>query len=454
MKTQIAVHSSIRDQSGFGLCFIAILIWIAIEYGRPTYPLKLPLIISSFLFLNWLILPEKKWSPQIVCFLLLAGEMLLLVALADNNYSAFWATYQLLITLLFICIPLIHFVDSMRKVSIFISTFLIVFLYIGVVAVLGDGMGPGRNQSGQDENYTAALMCMAIPIAAFLFYFVQGGIKKILLIGALVIYVAAVIVGLSRGGFLGLAVAFLYCLVLSPKKWIGISVGALGIIAVLLLASHQYWDEVSSITHVHEGTADLRIQAWKIGMRIFLHNPILGVGPDNFKWHMVEFQSPEQWEEYDRGIFVLSHSSFIDLFSELGLIGATLFGAVLYFNYKDVKFMTKDLEKRAETLKNENRGTVQEREAFLADCRRIRCYAYGLMGGILGLLVAFAFLSGLYYSNFWVLTSMVVALKKNAVARLEEYENLPLQTRAGKTLAVCDLVVKQACASQLNTVPL
>jgi O-antigen ligase len=427
MTTQIAILKPLnKEQAGLGFCFIIILAWFFLEYGRPPFPLKLPLIISLLLFFNWVTVPEKKWPPQIVCFILLIGEMLLLVPLADNNYSALWRGYQLTLTLLFICVPLVHFVDSMRKVNILIATFLVVFAYIALFALFTDGMGPGRNQAGQDENYTAAMMCMAIPVAAFCFYFMRG-FKKILLAGALVMYVGAVIVGFSRGGFIGLMVAVAYCLFMSPKKIVAWSLGILGATAVLLLASGAYWDEVRSITAIHEGTADLRLEAWKIGIRMFLHNPILGVGPDNFKWHMVALQSPEQWEAFDRGLFLLSHSSFIDLLTELGTVGVSVFLAVLYYNYQDIKFMTKELQKWKERLSDEKRGTAEERELFLADCERIRYYAYGLLGGTLALLVAFAFVSGFYYSDFWVMTAMIVALRQVANARLEQFKKLPIQ---------------------------
>ena len=435
MTSQIATLKPMnREQANLGFCFIAILVWFCLEYGRPPFPLKLPLLISIALFFNWLTYQEKKWPPQIVCFILLIGEMMLLVPLADNNYSALWRGYQLTLTLLFICVPLIHFVDSMRKANTLIATFLVVFAYIALFAIFTDGMGPGRNQAGQDENYTAALMCMAIPVAAFCLY-CFGGFKRIILIGALVMYVGAVIVGFSRGGFIGLMVAIAYCLFMSPKKMVAWSLGILGAAAVLLLASSAYWNEVRSITAIHEGTANLRLEAWKIGIRMFLHNPILGVGPDNFKWHMVALQSPEQWEEFDRGLFVLSHSSFIDLLTELGTVGVSIFMAVLYYNYQDVKFMTKELRKWKERFGEEKRGTAEERELFFADCERIRCYAYGLFGGMLGLLAAFAFVSGFYYSNFWVMTAMVIALRQVANRRLDEFKKLPLEPQRPKTMS-------------------
>src|SRR4030095_6880983 len=97
------------------------------------------------------------WNPQIICFCLWLGVMLFSVPFAANNFAAFWMTYHLVVIVLFIGIPLIHFVDSIRKVTILINTYVLVFLYVGLFAVFHGGMGPAMNWGGQDENYTSAM---------------------------------------------------------------------------------------------------------------------------------------------------------------------------------------------------------------------------------------------------------------------------------------------------------
>jgi len=383
------------------------------------------MVTSALLFVTWVLLPAKKWPPQVICFLFLLGEMVLDIVLADNQYAAFWTTYSMSLILVSICIPLVHVVDSLRKVGILINAYIIIFLYIGVVAIFNDGMGPARNLGGQDENYTAALMCMAIPVAGFSIYIAKGTLRKLWLVGALAIYLAAIVIGSSRGGLVGLAVAGLYYLVKSPKKWVPMSIGGLAVIAMLWFASAAYWQDMSTITDPTEGTADLRIQAWEIAFRMFLAYPIFGVGPNNFIWHASAFQSAEQYDKFGRGLFLLTHSTYFEMLCELGLVGVGLFCAMLYYNYKDVRFMTKQLQRWKENALIYGRGSLDDQQAFRDDCEKIRCLAYGVMGATVGLLAAFAFLSGTYYSNIWVLTSMIVALKALALQRIEEYQQLP-----------------------------
>jgi O-antigen ligase len=391
----------------------------------------LPLIISALLFINWLLLPAKKWNPQIVCFFLLLGEMLLNIPLAENNFAAFWTTYGLVVIFLFICIPLIHFVNSVRKVTILVNTYLLVFLYVGLFAIFHGGMGPAMNWGGQDENYTSAMMCMAIPLAYFSLYIAKDGLKKKLsLLFTLGVYVLAVVVGLSRGGFVGVVVVFLYCLFKSPKKWTGIALGAVAVTLLLTLTSDQYWQEMNTITDTNEATADLRLEAWTIAFRMFQDHPVFGVGPGNFVWNAPAYQSAEQFEKFGRSLFLLTHSVFFEILAELGLVGIGLFGAVLYYNCKDLKFVTRELQKRREDLREETKQRGEEYQALCNDCERIRYYGYGLMGSMLGFLAPFAFVAGAYQSYFWIITAMIVALKEAAVGRLDRYKRVEILSAA------------------------
>lgn len=65
-------------------------------------------------------------------------------------------------------------------------------------------------------------------------------------------------------------------------------------------------------------------------------------------------------------------------------------------------------------------GTTKAYRTFSDDCTRIRRYAYGLMGGTLGCLVAFAFRLAFYFSNFRILTVMIATSKEVSVTRLEQ----------------------------------
>ena len=156
-----------RRHERLGLPFLLLLLYPVFDYGRPPNPMGIPMIISLLLVVAWIAIPVKKTNLQILCFWLLLGAMSIGAVIAVNNYSAFEAITAIAIILVCICIPLIHFIDSLRKIRIFVNTLILVFLYVGVWALFHGGMGPGGSAGAQDENYTSAIMSMAIPFAYF-----------------------------------------------------------------------------------------------------------------------------------------------------------------------------------------------------------------------------------------------------------------------------------------------
>ncbi len=420
--TQGRVRSNIQtnQKEKLGLIFILYLVYIFMDYGRPPNPMKIPMIISIISFLGWLLLPTKKWNTQIICFILFLGVMGLGgLLVARNGYSAFWVTYGAVVKLVFICIPLIHFVNSFRKVTLFINTLLAVFLYIGIFAVFSGGFGPSGSGGGQDENYVASAMTMGIPLAYFSYFLAQKTSRKILFGAMLAIFIMAVVVGFSRGGFVSMVAVFAYLFVMAPKKLRGGFIVILVIAGLVTFASPEYWEEMKTITDTKEETADLRLETWSIAWRMFLHNPLLGVGPGNFYWNIGDYQSEAQWEKYGRRLALVTHSLYFELLSDLGLAGAILFLLIIYNNYKDMRFVIRQKQEQENNLQNGKTSlSPEEQKAFLADLTHAEHYAYALIGSFIGFLSSALFLSMLYFSYFWMLTALTVALKEVTVDRI------------------------------------
>jgi O-antigen ligase len=398
------VSTSLKSKETVGFFLPLILLYVFLEYGRPNEPFHLPLIISFLLTVGWLAHPVKKWNVQIVCFLLLLAVMLLDIPFAVNSFSAFWTTYTMATVLIATAIPLIHFVDSIRKFQLLINVFMLVLFYVGLYAIFHGGFGPQGAAGAQDENYVASAMSMAMPFAFFSFLLEKSVFKKTLFAMAMATYMGAVIVGLSRGGFLGMASVFCYCIIKSPHRWLAWAAGVVALVVVLLFAGQSYWNEMSTITDTSEGTADLRLEFWSIAWREFLDYPLTGVGPGNFRWQIGEHQSLEQMEKFHRDLSgsAVTHSLYFELLSELGLAGAILFMTTLYQNYKDGTF----IEKRCDSKRRLGAAGTEQVE-------RARLYGRALTGSLIGCLVTSAFLSMLYFSYFWILTAMLVALRES-----------------------------------------
>ena len=406
-------------REGVGFPVLLLALYLAFEYGRPSNPLHLPMVISALLLLAWIFHPHKKWNVQIICFLIFLGVMLIDIPLASNNYWAYYYTYVIAVILLTAAIPLIHVVDSLRKLGLLINTWMIVFLYVGVWAIFHEGWGPA-GAFGHDENYVGAMMTMALPFSFFSLFLKNGLVRKALLVLFSGSYLLAIVVGLSRGAFLGLCFVLLYSLKQPEKQWIGWMVGFGLVIALSLFATEKYWNEIASIQDTERGSASERMELWKIATREFLHYPITGVGPGNFPWRAGEFQSTDQYIKYGHSLEAnfVAHSLYFELIADLGLAGAILFLVILYQNYKDLK-LVKQVIKRARDRLDRRIGVLPDEQNALSleELGRADIYRNALTGSLIGCLVTSAFLSTLYFSYFWFLTAMIVALREICLSK-------------------------------------
>jgi O-antigen ligase len=404
--TRVSAETATRERpggrAGLGLPFLLLLLYPVFDYGRPPNPMGIPMVISILLFLAWLAKSGKKWNAQIVWFLLFLAGMTLGSIGTVNYGSAYFVTSAIAIILLCICIPLIHFVDSMRKMAIFVNVLVLVFLYVGIWALFAGGNGPAGSHGAQDENYTSAMMCMAIPLAYFSIPLATRRAAKILYMVALLVYVAAVVISNSRGGFLGLLAVALYCVYYSPKRKAALAALAAGTLIALAAAGPQYWEEMGTITDTSEATADTRLELWAIASRMFAANPVFGVGPGNFRWNVGNYQSAEQLEKFGRDLTysIVVHSTYFEILSELGAVGALLYALIVVRTFRDLS----RVRASAGPIRDTGRG-VETGEG-----RSMRCYSLAISGSLVGFLVPAAFVSFTYFSHFWLMAALGVAL--------------------------------------------
>ena len=404
-----AAPSFSARRKALGLPFLLLLLYPVFDYGRPPNPMGIPMVISILLFIAWIAMPAKKANLQIACFFLLLAVMGVSSLMAVNYGSAYLAFLSMAIILLCICIPLIHFVDSLRKVRIFINVLVVVFLYVGIWAVFSGGNGPAGAHGAQDENYTSAMMCMAIPLAYFSIPLARTSAMKLLYVAAIGVYVAAVVISGSRGGFLGLLGAAIFCVFYSPKRKQAIIALVCGAFLALAVAGPKYWEEMRSITDTKEATADLRLELWEIAARMFAHNPVFGVGPGNFRWNAGTYQSAEQFAKFGRELTysVYVHSTYFEILSELGLAGTILFLAIVVRTFRDLKRVRSTPLSRAAPVGN---GTDEQRQ--------LDYYSLAIAGCMVGYLVPAAFVSFTYFSQFWLVAALGAALSEIARSRL------------------------------------
>jgi hypothetical protein len=395
--------------------FYLVSAYILFEFGRPQELIPgLKLIpfgtgLSLLIFLNVLMsgkldlsrLQTKLWIPLFVV-------MALHVPLARNN---FWAlmTFKDMLLLYFVYLGILTFVNSLERMMTLMKMWIGIHIFLAVMGVLSGGHGIGAWMG--DENDFCMVMDMAVPFAYFLFFSAPRAGAKIKYLSALGVFVLGAMASLSRGGFIGLAAVGAYCWYRSPKKIYGLAVVVLVVLFMLIAAPETYWDEIASSTSEQtmgeDGTGGARLYTWGIGVKMFLYNPIIGVGQSNFPWTFELYEAGETF--HDRSFAGRqAHSAWVTLISELGLAGIAIIGGMLLQCYKDLKFIR---TKFAPPASRQKQGqTIRAGED-------VRVYlARAMEGSLIAYVISSVFISTLWYPSLWIMVGIVVALRNIAEA--------------------------------------
>jgi O-antigen ligase len=171
--------------------------------------------------------------------------------------------------------------------------------------------------------------------------------------------------------------------------------GLLTVILIALLAlpfvPDEYFGEMQTMSNQDDGTRRQRLFFWGVAWQEFLSSPIIGVGSGNFSFRIADFQESTPKlaayvAEYQRSYAGRSvHSSYFQIISELGLIGASAFFTMIF--------------------------------STLLVCRKIckakveltpdaKVYAQAVAGALLSTCAGGAFLSAAMFPNFWMLFAM------------------------------------------------
>ena len=407
-----------------GLPLILLIIYVVMDYARPADPMDIPFLISIILFISWLLLKKKLWTPQIVCFFLLLATIAAMGPFAINTFAIWWGFRAMAVQLLCICIPMIHHINSPRKTRIFIYALISVFAYLAVYGLLHAGTGPGGFVG--DENDLALALNTAIPFAYVSFLLSRRLLNKALFGASTLLIILAVVATFSRGGFLGLIPVLLYCYLLSPNKVFTTIVAACVALALSAVTPEKYGmsysqrlsSMVAETTGEQEGTGALRKQHWAIARRMFYDNPILGVGFKNYNWNIPSYQTEQQYETLGRSLAgFAAHSLYFTVLAELGAAGVLIFAAILWYNYKDIRWIIRHAGTITASRKYpSNSKNRLMKQAPFDDMTYARYYAHAICAAFLGYLVSGIFLSVFDYPHFWFLTALLGGLKQTTAS--------------------------------------
>lgn len=392
-------------------------------------PLRLTMLIEILTLISWIVAlvisrQRIKWSWPHTLFLAFVGVIGVTIITAANNYYAYETTQAMAVYFVMFLI-ISNVVDSFDRIRKLIWLLLVIHLYFSVKGIMTFVTGghyivtTGQYTSGMvgggfigDENDFAMAINMMIPFAFFGFFYLKGKAKFFSGV-FLVAFILAVISSFSRGGWVGLAAVLTYGMFNIRKKFAMLGLILILATVALMFAPPQYWQEVGSITDTSESTASTRLRYWDAGFRMYLDNPVIGVGGSNGGIHMPSYvrgfrDANTQWGR-------AFHGTWVQVLAELGTLGTVLYLAMIFIFLRTL----------FQIRRNRLPGEYGDESEFLSN---------SMIGSLIGYFGCATFLSTAYYPQLWTMYMLIIALIFSVEKLKAEKKLIPTADTGGQPL--------------------
>lgn len=296
-------------------------------------------------------------------------------------------------------------VDSVERLRHVVITIWTMSVIVGVIGISQfHGAEPRAVGLSGDPNFFAALQVICLPIGAVLATQARSaGVRRVVLLG-LAVTVGSIFTSVSRGGLIGL-VAVLLLLMMQPARTFfrtrarksAFMVVAIAGAAVLLVVSFGALSARTESLSNSGSSGSGRAYLWSAAIVAFDEHPALGLGFGAFASQSnallrrtpgVDFR---QYKLRPEGQPV--HNSYLESFTELGVLGGLLFVGLLVSAAISLQWAAK-------------RALVVGEDMFLVALAR------ALQLSLVGFAVTSFFLSAETHRTLWVLLGLSLALTR------------------------------------------
>lgn len=164
-----------------------------------------------------------------------------------------------------------------------------------------------------DPNDLAMVLVMIFPFCLYGVLDSQlSKIRRLIFLILTIVVTICIYFTYSRGGYLGLATAFIVIIALKRRKIRAISYGA--IFAILFSVMLPSVAALMGTANMAEESAGGRVLAWEQGLMMLKSSPLFGIGFGRF----TDFHN------------YTAHNSYVLAFSEVGIVGLFFFLGLLY----------------------------------------------------------------------------------------------------------------------------
>ncbi len=394
-----------------------LLLALFLEYARPAsfFPfLNIPffysavplLLFAASLFTPGLRSAKEAFADKQAKWIFALLGVVLLSMLIFRSYAIAVFTSVLGYVMLFVVISRVctswERIRGVVKMLLFAHVFLLAMnpqvlldpskrQYITGATFLGDGNDFGLS------------ICLLFPLGIWLVQTSPSKFGKFLNGTVLVLLLFAIIASQSRGATLGIGATFVFLWWWSRYKAIGAVAIAVVAVGVLALAPSAYTDRMSTLSNPTDGSAKGRIDAWKAGIGMGAHSPIVGVGAGHFG---------PRWGK-------TAHSTYVLAFGELGIPGFICVLAIVIGNVRSTMDLRARIraahpppeEPQEKPAPRGRKARVNEPPRVLTEPERVSQALLFSAAAMIGFAVAGAFLSATYYPHLYVLTGLMLSAR-------------------------------------------
>ena len=400
--------------SDFDIPTLAFLAFFIYQYLFPQYFFNVLYIfeipsITVGLCIIYAIIGFKKENihyvqKEVICFIILGIHFFLSRYFVTDPYSTRIMfnqhLHQVAIGLVFV-----YKFSKTNKINLF-TVLLILFATFGGFIGIREGGRVWGHDFLQDENQLSAFMTMVIPVAYFYSLYRKKFWVKFFCYACIAVMTTAIIVSVSRGGFLALLAITFSILLYSKHKLLYCCVVAGGISLVLFLAPPKFFDEIKTLEQgTEESTASERVELWGRAITMFRESPFLGKGIHQFPVLSHLYVPPG--EEITKSDYKVCHSNWFQILSEMGLVGIICYSTLFIGYLKSWRRIIK---------------TPWEKVHTFFDIEEFHFYkhiANGLGVGMIGYMVGGTFLNILTFPFFYLFIFFMMAVKTAWLTKIE-----------------------------------
>jgi putative inorganic carbon (hco3(-)) transporter len=399
---RVSLDRKFPDSCGPGL-YWSMYAFLVVSYIRPQdiiwgLGLLKPGLIATVLVVVFS-LPHigREWSRSNIfrAALLFFGVLVIGGLKTVNQY--FWLqtvwSHGITTVAYLICLPVIMR-DPTRRDGI-LRLLLVAFSFLAFWTVTHHGVGTGSFL--KDENDVAAALGVSFCFLAFQAIGSTTPVRRsVTWAGALLCVIAIIVTG-SRGGFVGMCAAAIAIAFFSGKLIRAFAaIVVVGVLAYPFLPPGYVNQRLISATNPNDPTRVERLYGWHRGWEMFLDNPVLGVGADNYMWRVGEYDAAEAAIEERQNRRSLggraAHSMYFQLLPETGLAGTVLYAymllSCLLYGFR----------------------VLRGREAEPADGVD-GVVVRGAVAAMVSLSASGTFVSVLFYPHFWLLCGLISGVR-------------------------------------------